>query len=111
MTYHVDENPMLCHDSFLIEEKGSADETLIDKIGSGVRQPHAHVEAGTGLEYEEGDHLLKEQSDYDGMPLDMRTVLRSRPKPKLKHDQTEDGDYAVTIFRTLVRPMRISERT
>jgi len=68
------------------------------------------VEAGTGLEYEERDRLLKEQADYDRTPLDVRTVLRSCPKSKLKHDQTDDGDCAVTIFRTLSRPTWISER-
>jgi len=48
------------------------------------------VEADTGLEYEEGDRLLKEQADYDCAPLDVRTVIGRRPKSKLKHDQTED---------------------
>jgi hypothetical protein len=110
MTYQVDKKPMFCIDSFLIEEKGSAYETLIEKIGRESRKPHEHVEAGTGLENEKGNRLLKEQSDHDGMPLDMRPVLGSRPKAELKHDQTKDGDCTVTIFRTLVRPMRISER-
>jgi hypothetical protein len=68
------------------------------------------VETGTGLEYEEGDRLLKEQADYDCAPLDVRTVRRRRPKSKLKHDQTENGDCAVTVFRTLSRPTWMSER-
>jgi hypothetical protein len=101
---------MLCIDSFLIEEKGSAYETLIEKIGRESRKPHEHVEAGTGLEHEKGNRLLNEQADHDSVPLDMGPVLRSRPKAELKHDQTKDGDRTVTIFRTLVRPMRISER-
>ena len=98
-------------DSFLIEEKGGAYETAIEKIGRGRRKPQKHVEAGTGLEHEKGDRLLKEQSDHDGVPLDMRPVLGGRPKAELKHDQTKDGDCTVTVFRTLVdRPMRISKQ-
>jgi hypothetical protein len=38
-------------------------------------------------------------------------VLGSRPKSKLKHEQTDDGDSAVTVFRSLSRPTWISERT
>ena len=33
VTYFVDKEPMLCIDSFLIEEKGGTDEALIEKIG------------------------------------------------------------------------------
>jgi hypothetical protein len=66
------------------------------------------VEAGTGLEHEKGNRLLKEQSDHDGAPLDMRPVLRSRPETKLKHDKTSDGNRAIAIFRTLVRPTPIN---
>ena len=61
------------------------------------------MEAGTGLEYEKGNRLLKEQADYDSAPLDVGTMLGSRPKSKLKHDQTNYGDSAVTVFRTLSR--------
>ena len=68
------------------------------------------METGTGLEYEEGNCLLKEQADHDCAPLYVRTVLRGCPKSKLKHDQTENGDGAVTIFRTLSRPTEISGR-
>ena len=102
-TYRVDEEPMFI-DSFLIEEKRSADETLIEIVGYKSRKPPEHVEAGIGLEHEEGDRLLKEQADYDGAPLDVGPVLRRRPKAKLKHDETEDGDCAVTVRRTLIRP-------
>ena len=101
---------MLCIDSFPIEEKSSAYETFIESIGRESGKPHEHVEAGTGLEHKKGNRLLKEQSDHDGAPLDMRPVVGGRPKAELKHDQTKDGDCTVTIFRTLVRPMRISER-
>ena len=102
---------MLCIDSFLIEEKGSAYETLSEKIGRESRKPHEHVEAGTGLEHEKGSRLLKEQPDHDSAPLDMRPVPGGRPKAELKHDQTKDGDCPITVFRTLVvRPIRISER-
>jgi hypothetical protein len=66
---------MLRIDSFLIEEKGSAYETLSEKVGRGSRKPHEDVEAGNGLEHEKGNRLLKEQSDHDGAPLDMRPVL------------------------------------
>jgi hypothetical protein len=92
---------MLCIDSFLIEEKGSAYETTIEKIRRESRKPQEHAEASTGLEHEKGDRLLKEQSDHDGVPLDMRPVLGGRPKAELKHDQTKDGDCTVTVFRTL----------
>jgi hypothetical protein len=108
MTYRIDEKPVLCIDSFLIKEKGSTDETLIEKVGRQSRKPLEHVEAGTGLEHEEGNHLLKEQADYDCAPLDVRPTLRRHPKAKLKHNQTEDGDCAVTIFCTLQSSQRES---
>ena len=112
VTYQVDKKPVLCIDCFLIEEKGGAYETLIKKIGCESRKPHEHVEAGAGLEHEKGYRLLKDQSDHDGVPLDIRPVLGSRPKAELKHDQTKDGDCTVTVFRTLIQtmPARISER-
>ena len=88
MTYQIDKKPAFCIDSFLIEEKGSAYETLGEKIGRESRKLHKHVEAGTGLEHEKGNRLLKEQSDYDGVPLDMRPMLGGRSKAELKHDQT-----------------------
>ena len=66
---------MLRIDSFLIEEKGSAYETLIEKIGRGSRKPHEYVEASDRLEHEKGNRLLKKQSDHDCVPLDMRPVL------------------------------------
>jgi hypothetical protein len=86
MTYRVDEKPVLCVDSVLIEEEGSTDEALIEKVGCERRKPLEYMEASTGLEHEEGDHLLKEQADYDGGPLDMRPALRRHPEAKLKHD-------------------------
>jgi hypothetical protein len=110
VTYQVNKKPILCIDGFLIEEKGRAYETLSEKIGRKSRKPHKHVEAGTGLEHEKGNCLLKEQPDHDGVPLDMGPVLGGRPKAELKHDQTKDGDCTVTVFRTLVRPIRISEQ-
>ena len=97
-------------DGVLIKEKGSTDETLIEKVGYKSRDPLEHVEAGIGLEHEEGDGLLKEQADHDCAPLYLRPMLRRCPKAKLKHDQTEDRDRTVTIIRTLVRPKRIRIR-
>ena len=60
------------------------------------------MEASTGLEHEEGDGLLHEEADYNGVPLDVRPVLGCRPKFKLENDQTEHCDCAVTIVRALV---------
>jgi hypothetical protein len=102
MTYHVDEEPMLRVDGILVKEKGSPDETLIEKIGCESCEPMKQVKASTRLEHEKCDRLLHEQTDYDGAPLDVRPVLGRRPKAKLEHDQTEHGDYAVTIVRALV---------
>ena len=107
-TYRVDEKPVFIY-GFLVEEKGSTDETLIEKVGYKSREPLEHVEAGIGLEHEEGDRLLKEQADHDGTPLDLRPVLRRRPKAKLKHDETEDRDCAITIICTLVQSTRINK--
>ena len=70
---------MLCIDSFLIEEKGSAYETFVEKIGRESRKPYKHVEASTRLEHKKGNRLLKEQSDHDGVPLDIRPVLGGYP--------------------------------
>ena len=60
MTHRVDEKPMLCIYSILIEEKGSTNETLIEKVGCKGRNPSEYVEASTRLENKEGDCLLKE---------------------------------------------------
>ena len=60
MTYRVDEKPVLRTDSILVEEKGSTDETLIEKVGCKSRNPPEYVEASTRFENEEGDCLLKE---------------------------------------------------
>jgi hypothetical protein len=60
MTYRVDEKPVLRTDSILVEEKGSTDETLIEKVGCKGRNPPEYVEASTRFENEEGDRLLKE---------------------------------------------------
>jgi hypothetical protein len=68
------------------------------------------VEARTGLEHEKCNRLLKEQSDHDGAPLDMRPVLGGRPKAELKQNQTKDGDCTVNVFRTLVPMPLVSER-
>jgi len=89
VTYQVDQKPMLCIDSFLIEEKGGAYETPIEKIGRESRKPHEHVEASTGLEHEKDNRLLKEQSDHDDAPLDMRPVLRSRPENQTETQQDQ----------------------
>lgn len=39
MTYSVDKKPVLRIDGFLVEEKGSTDETLIEKVGCKSRNP------------------------------------------------------------------------
>jgi hypothetical protein len=102
MTYRVDEQPVLGLDSILIEEKCRADKTLAREIGCEVCDPHKHVEARTGLEHEESNHLLCKETDDDNMPLYMRPVLGCCPEPKLEQDQTKHGDCAVTVVRTLV---------
>lgn len=93
---------MLRVDGILIEEKCSADKTLVEEIGCEICKPLEQAEASTGLENEERDHLLYEEADYDDVPLDVRPVPGCRPKAKLENDEAENGDCAVTIVRALV---------
>jgi hypothetical protein len=102
MTYPVDEQPVLVLDGILIEEKCGTDKTLDREIGYEICEPHKHVEASTSLEYEESDHLLCQEADDDSMPLDTRPVLGCGPKSKLEQGQTEHGNCAITIARTLI---------
>ncbi len=67
------------------------------------------MEASAGFEHEEGDRLLDEQTDDDSPPLDGGSVPRCHPETRLEHDETHDGDRAITIFRTL-RGERKKER-
>ena len=110
MTYHVDKEPMLVVDGVCVEEEGSANETLGQEVGSESREPFESVEASAGFEHEEGNHLLDEQADDDGSPLDSGPVPRRRPETKLKHDKTHDGDSAIAIFCSLRgRKQRIAD--
>ena len=92
---------MLRVDGILIEEKCGPDETLIEEVGCERCEPIKQVEASTRLEHEKCDRLLHEQADYDGLPLDVGLVPGRRPKAKLKHDQAEYGDCAVTVVGAL----------
>jgi hypothetical protein len=65
---------VLRFDSLLVEEKGSADETLTEKIGRENRKPFKQVETSARLEYEERNCLLHEQANYDSAPFDVRSV-------------------------------------
>ena len=109
MTYYVDKEPVLRIDRILIEEKGSTNEGLVEKIGCESCKPLKQVKASARLEHEECDHLLNEQTGDDGAPLDVRPVLGRRPKAKLEHDKTEHGDCAVAIVRALIPQPRIRE--
>ena len=59
------------------------------------------MEASARFEHEEGSYLLDEQTDDYGPPLDSGPVLRGRPETKLEHDETQNGDGAIAIFRSL----------
>ena len=59
------------------------------------------MEASAGFEHEEGDCLLDEQTDDDSPPLDGGPVPRRRIETKLEHDETQDGDRAISIVRAL----------
>lgn len=101
---------MFVVDGILIEEKRGADETLVEEIGCEICKPLEQAEASTGLENEERDHLLYEEADYDGVPLDAGPVPRRSPKAELENDEANNGDRAVTIARALVpTKTRISE--
>lgn len=86
MTYYVDEEPALVFDSILIEEKCGTDETLVREIRCEIRKPPKRVIAGTSLEHEDRDHLLCEEADNDGLPLNVRPVFGRCPKSKLEHE-------------------------
>jgi hypothetical protein len=49
MTYYIDKKPVLGRDGILIEEKGSTDERIGEKIRCENCKPPKQVEAGIGL--------------------------------------------------------------
>ncbi len=60
------------------------------------------MEASAGFEHEEGDCLLDEQTDDDGLPSNGGPVPRGHPETKLEHDETQDGDRAIAKIRALM---------
>jgi hypothetical protein len=102
MTYHIDEDPVLRVDGLLIEEKGTANVTVVGEIGCQGCKPPEYVQASTEFEHEKRDRLLHEQPDYDGAPLDVRPMPGRRPEAKLVCNQTKHGDCAVKIARALI---------
>jgi hypothetical protein len=101
MTYDVDKEPVLCVDGVYVKEEGSADEGLVKKVGSELCKPIENVEASAGFEHEEGNRLLDEQTNDDSPPLDSGPVPRCRPETKLEHDEAQNGNGPVAIFRSL----------
>jgi hypothetical protein len=101
MTYHIDEKPVFVN-GILIEEEKRAGEALSEEVGCKSRKPMEQVEAGAGLEHEEGYRLLDEQPNDDGLPLDVRSVSRGCPKAKLEDKKTQYGNGAVTVICALM---------
>jgi hypothetical protein len=88
-------------DRICVKEKRSADEALVNEVGSEGCNPVESAEANAGFEHKEGNRLLDEQADDDGPPLDSGPVPRGRPETKLEHDETQDGNGAIHILRSL----------
>jgi hypothetical protein len=66
----------------VIKEKGSIDETSIEKVGRKIRNSNVMCELVWGHEHDECDCLLNEEVDYDDEILDMRQVRRRHLKLK-----------------------------
>ena len=72
---NASEEPVLGDDGVLIKEEDGTDFGLLQKVSGEEREPLEDLETSTGLEDEEGDGLLEEQSDDDRLP-DERVQIR-----------------------------------
>jgi hypothetical protein len=64
---NTSEEPVLV-DGVLVEEEGCADLGLPQEVGGKESKPFEDSEASIGLEDEQGDSLLEEETDNDSLP-------------------------------------------
>ena len=67
-TQDTSEEPAFVDYGVLIEEEDGADVGFLQEVGCEESKPLEDLEAGIGLENEEGDCLLKEETDNDRLP-------------------------------------------
>lgn len=68
-------------------KEGGGEATLVEEVGRGIGDPLEKAEAGATLEDKEGDALLKDEADDDGVPLDHLSVTRAEPVNDVKAKQ------------------------
>ena len=74
---NVGEEPLLLEDGFLIEEEGGTNFGLFQEVGSEEGDPFENLETSVGLEDEEGDGLLEEETNQDRSPGKRLFQIRS----------------------------------
>ena len=67
-TQDIGEEPAFVDYGILIEEEDGTDAGFLQEVGREESKPLENLEAGVGLEDEEGDGLLEEETDNDRLP-------------------------------------------
>ena len=62
------EEPVLVDDGLLVEKEDGTDFGLLQEVGGEESDPTEYFETSAGFENEEGDGLLKEETDDDRWP-------------------------------------------
>jgi hypothetical protein len=68
-TQDSDEKPLLVDDGVFIEEEDRAYVGFLQEVGSEESYPLENLEAGVGLEDEQGNSLLEEKADDNRLPV------------------------------------------
>lgn len=66
---NASEEPVFGDDGILIKEEDGTDFGLLQKVGGEEGEPLEDLETSVGLENEESDGLLEEESDDDRLPV------------------------------------------
>ena len=75
---NASEEPVLGDDRVLIEEENGTDFGLLQKVSGEECEPLEDLETSIGLEDEEGDGLLEEESDDDRLPANTQERVQIR---------------------------------
>ena len=67
-TQDTGEEPAFVYNGILIEEEDSTDVGLLQEVGCEESEPLENLEASIGLEDEEGDGLLEEETNNNRLP-------------------------------------------
>ena len=124
-TQNTSKKPVLVDDGLPVEEEDGANFGLIQEVGGEEGDPSENLETSVGLEDEEGDGLLEEETNDDRRPAkdqtsfqqsnrndrnyrseidppwDQRTVVGGQPEAKLENEEAKDGDGTIAVRRSL----------